>query len=266
VPLTEAGFRLKRNRAAMSTDAEWQVWAENDPYFGVLTEERFRRAALNAAALEEFFATGRQHVAEVLAACRRHFGEFSTARALDFGCGVGRLLIPLAEVSEQAVGVDIASAMLEEAARNCARYGRRNVRFARTLEELGAAGRGGFTFIHSHIVLQHLEAQHGLDIIGALLGLLEPGGVAALQVTYAHTKHRANLGVRPRVSRLLRFLGRPLRRMRRQLAGREPQMLMNPYDLNRVLFLAQSCGVRHGGLRFTDHAGHWGVMFFLRRD
>jgi SAM-dependent methyltransferase len=250
----------------MTTDTEWQAWAEKDPYFAVLTEERYRKGKLTAEALEEFFSTGRRHIEEILAACRSHFGDISTRRCLDFGCGVGRLLIPLSEVAQLCVGVDIASAMLEEAARNCARYNRHNVRLARTLEELAAQGPGGFSFIHSHIVLQHLDRQHGLNIIGALLALLDGGGVAALHVTYAHTKHRGNLGVRPRVSRLTRLISRPLRRIRRQLAGRDPQMLMNPYDVNRVLFLAQDCGVRSGGLQFTDHAGHLGVILFFRRE
>ena len=250
----------------MITDSEWQAWGEKDPYFGVLTEERYRRRKLTAEALEEFFRTGRRHIEEILAACRRHFGEISTRRALDFGCGVGRLLIPLSEVSEVCVGVDIADAMLCEAARNCARYNRNNVRLARTLEELGGESPRAFDFIHSHIVLQHLDPQRGLNIIGGLLRRLEPGGVAALHMTYAHTKHRANLGVRPRAARLARFISRPLTRIRRQITHREPQMLMNPYDINRVLFLAQDCGVRRGGIEFTDHAGHYGVILFLRRE
>ena len=57
----------------MASDTEWQAWGEQDPYFGVLTEERYRRAKLTAESLEEFFRTGRRHVEEVLAACRSHF-------------------------------------------------------------------------------------------------------------------------------------------------------------------------------------------------
>jgi len=41
------------------------------------------------------------------------------------------------------------------------------------------------------MVLQHLEPQRGLSIIRALLSRLDSGGVAALHMTYAHTKHRA---------------------------------------------------------------------------
>ena len=249
----------------MTSDTEWQAWGEKDPYFGVLTDERYRRGKLTAESLEEFFRTGRSHIEEILAACRRHCGELSTRRSLDFGCGVGRLLIPLAEVSEVCVGVDIAAAMLREAALNCARYNLHHVRLARTLEEIDPGDGAGFSFVHSHMVLQHLDPQRGLSIIAALLSRLDSGGVAALHLTYAHSKHRANQGVRPRASRVARFLSRPLARIRRRITRADPQMLMYAYDLNRVLFLAQDCGVRSGGLQFTDHAGHLGVILFLRK-
>ena len=248
----------------MVTDAQWQAWAERDPYFGVLTEERYRSRSLTAESLEEFFRSGRQHVQQTLEDCARHCGALCLRHCLDFGCGVGRLLLPLAGLAEVCVGVDIAPAMLAEAARNCERYHCHNVRLARTLEELPAQER--FTFIHSHIVLQHLEPQRGLGLIRALLERLESGGVAALHVTYAHSKHRRNLGVRPWVSRLNLLVRRPLTRLRRRITRRDPPMQMNVYDMNRVLFLAHEAGVRQAGLKFTDHAGHLGVVLFLRRD
>jgi hypothetical protein len=80
--------------------------------------------------------------------------------------------------------VDIAPAMLAEAARNCERYHRSNVRLARTLEEIPAQDRG-FSFIHSHIVLQRLAPRRGLDIIRALLSDLQAGGVAGTAATSA---------------------------------------------------------------------------------
>lgn len=249
----------------MVTDTQWQTWGERDPYFGVLTEERFRSEKLTAESLQEFFRSGRRHVAQILEACRSHCGEVSTRRCLDFGCGVGRLLIPLSELAEVCVGVDIAPAMLQEAARNCARQDRDNVLLARTLEEIPPAVRA-FTFIHSHIVLQHLDPQRGLLLIRSLLSQLQSGGVAALHVTYAHTRHRGNLGVRPWRSRLNLLVRRPLTRLRRRIAGRDPHMEMHAYDMNRVLFVAQACGVQRAGLQFTDHAGHLGVILFLRRE
>ena len=249
----------------MSTDSDWQVWGKRDPYFGVIAHEQFRGARLSPESYEEFFAGGRREFGEILADCRSYCGEVSTQRTLEFGCGVGRMLIPLSEISEQCVGVDISDAMREEAARNCAKFHRPNVRLVRSLDDLGAANVS-FTFIHSYIVLQHLDPRRGLGIIAGLLARLEKGGCAALHMTYARTKYRNNFGAQPFGHQFARRIRYPLSRLSRRLRNRDPQMQMNLYDVNRVLFLAQQHGAQGGGFRFTDHTGHLGVILYLKRE
>jgi SAM-dependent methyltransferase len=249
----------------VSTDDDWQLWGRLDPYFGVITDERFGRGRLTAESLDEFFRVGEAELREILSDCARHVGVVTTRRSLDFGCGVGRLLIPLAEVSEYCVGVDVADAMREETARNCAKFGRTNVRLIRSLDEL-AEDEDPFTFIHCYIVLQHIDPERGLGIIAALLRRLAPGGAAALHVTYARAKYPRSFGVPPLGRRITRELRATLLRLARWFGQREPQMQMNSYNMNRVLFLAQQYGVRNGGFRFTNHAGHLGMILFLKRD
>jgi SAM-dependent methyltransferase len=249
----------------MSTDSDWQVWGERDPYFGVIAHEQFRNARLSPKSYDEFFQDGRREFGEILADCRRYFGEISTQRTLEFGCGVGRMLLPLSEISEACVGVDISDAMREEAARNCAKFNRHNIRLVRSLEDVGA-DLGTFTFIHSYIVLQHLDPQRGLGVISGLLACLAKGGCAALHMTYARTKYASNLGAQPFGHNLMRRIRYPLSRLSRRIRHRDPQMQMNLYDMNRVLFLAQRFGVQSGGFRFTDHTGHLGVILHLRRE
>jgi hypothetical protein len=41
-------------------------FGKDDPYFGVLTAEKFRKKNLDRAALSEFFASGEDHVAHIL--------------------------------------------------------------------------------------------------------------------------------------------------------------------------------------------------------
>lgn len=249
----------------MGTDSDWQAWGERDPYFGVLTQERFRRENLTPGALDEFFRMGQEDVGQVLADCRRHVGEVSTRRTLDFGCGVGRMLIPFAAVSEMCVGVDVSAAMRAEAARNCARFNCRNVELVTSLEE-ATRKVDTFTFVYSYIVLQHIDPQRGLGILAGLLAALEKGGCAALHMTYGHSKHRDTLGAPPLGRRLVRRIRRPLSRLSGRIRGSDPKMQMNTYDLNRVLFLAQAAGVRTGGFSFTEHYGHLGVILYLKRD
>ena len=82
----------------MSTDQAWVKWGRQDPYFAVITNEKFRSANLTDAARKEFFDSGRYHANYVLDRCRRLIDPaFAPQRALDFGCGVGRVTLPLAE-------------------------------------------------------------------------------------------------------------------------------------------------------------------------
>lgn len=249
----------------MSTDTDWQAWGTKDPYFGVLAHERFRKTKLSPEAYDEFFHSGRRDFAGILADCRRYFGEVSTRHSLEFGCGVGRLLIPLSEISELCVGIDISEAMRQEAARNCARFNRTNVRLVSTVEEAGRL-QASFSFIHSYIVFQHIDPRRGLDIIDSLLARLDKGGCAALHVTYGRTKYSHSQGVQPFSSALMQRVRYPISRFFRRLRNRDPLMQMNAYDLNRLLFLAQQRGLRSEGCRFTDHTGHLGLILYFKRD
>src|SRR5271163_1663522 len=79
------------HRMDMSTDIAWEEWGRRDPYFGVITDPRFRRAEMDDAVRREFFQSGESHVHGVLATIRKHLHPtFAPRTALDFGCGVGR--------------------------------------------------------------------------------------------------------------------------------------------------------------------------------
>jgi SAM-dependent methyltransferase len=90
----------------LSTDRDWEKWGSSDPYFGVLSTNRFRQKHLSEETREEFFETGEEHVRMILETLRRVFDpEFTPGKILDFGCGVGRLLIPFARRQSYVVGV-----------------------------------------------------------------------------------------------------------------------------------------------------------------
>src|ERR1044071_7238075 len=96
------------------TDQDWKKIAETDPYWGVVSAEEFRAGQINDESLAKFFAGGEQFIGNVFALIRAHLpGTFEPKRSLDFGCGVGRLLAPIARRSQTAVGVDVAPRMLE---------------------------------------------------------------------------------------------------------------------------------------------------------
>ena len=258
-----------------STDLEWQRWGERDPYFGVITHERFRRQNLTPEVLEEFFQTGRAHADHVMRVCQRYLAHrFAPERVLDFGCGVGRVLVALAERFPQAVGVDVSDAMLAEARQNCEARGLHNVLLAPSDDTLSAV-EGQFDLIHSVLVFQHIEPTRGHRLIARLLERLRPGGIAALHVTYAKAQHADRFGQPPPVEPEPP-VQRGLFRLSRQEPASpsaapngdhaDPEMQMNVYPLNEILFCAQRAGAKRSYIEFTDHGGELGVfMYFHRR-
>ena len=245
-----------------ATDRAWKSFGKTDPYFGVLVEERFRSTQLTDQSLSDFFLSGEQYVEAMTERIGRRFNRPTRfRRALDFGCGVGRLLMPLARLSDEAVGVDVSPGMLAEAADNCRRRGLDNVALAASDDRL-AAVQGTFDLVHTYIVLQHIPVRRGMRVIAALLDRLDPGGVGVLHMTYAkaHWKWRAIGLVKKYVP-----LAHRLTNLRRGRPWSAPRMQMNDYDLNRVLGLLQRAGVHDVDVQFTDHGGFWGAALFFQK-
>jgi len=104
-----------------NSDKEWEKFGQRDPFYGVLSHDKFRRDGLSDESVSEFFKSGQDYIAFVLEVIRASVDSgVSTSRALDFGCGVGRCSIPLTSVYQSVVGVDISDSMLEESRKNCA--------------------------------------------------------------------------------------------------------------------------------------------------
>ena len=93
---------------------DWDDLALVDPYWAVLAAEGKRDGGWG---LDEFFATGEADVEQILATADQLGRPARRERALDFGCGVGRLTRALARRFDEAVGVDVSARMLEQARR-----------------------------------------------------------------------------------------------------------------------------------------------------
>jgi 2-polyprenyl-3-methyl-5-hydroxy-6-metoxy-1,4-benzoquinol methylase len=241
----------------------WIEWGKRDPYFGVFSSEQYKTGTMDAAARARFFSTGEEEIGAALATIRARLDDtFTPRRSLDFGCGVGRTTIPIARGSGHAVGVDISTDMLAEAARNAATAGVSNVEWVQSDAELSRLS-GSFDFIYSIIVLHHIRPTIGYRIIRRLLSSLSPGGVVALQILYQLETPPPLLAARwvqahvPGANVLVNLL------RRRPLAT--PNMEGNVYDLPTVLNLLDDAGCREPLLQLQHQGPVRHAMIFAQK-
>jgi SAM-dependent methyltransferase len=237
---------------ARDTDADWRKLGRDEPYFGVLANPRFLRANLTPEALDEFYASGVADIGHYLALMRERLGEFAPASALDFGCGMGRLTAALAEVTGDAVGIDIAEGMLAEARKR----GRPGLDFARDLPARS------FDWIVSIIVFQHIQPERGYDLLRALLARLALGGGITLQLTiYREPRFAAAAGARLVLGERIELLDTSVA----LAALPEGEMVMFDYDLSIVFALLVEAGIGDIVMLPTDHGGFRGALILGRK-
>ncbi len=266
------------------TDRDWERFGETDPYWAVLTDDRFRRKNLSAQALEEFYRTGEHHVESVLASIRSHVdADFAPASALDFGCGVGRLVVALAKTCQRVVGVDVSDHMLAEARAQCESRGLTNVRFVKGDDDLSQV-REKFDLVHSFLVMQHIPTARGERLFERLVERMNDDAVGVIHVTYAVGAPPRDRGLPPAARRPLALripvglarrgwrLGRRLLRpalrvltARGAAAQDEPRMQMNDYSLSRLVRILQLSGVRRVHLELLDHVEHFAAVLYFQR-
>lgn len=246
-----------------NTDEAWELFGKLDPYFGVISNPKFHSNNLNEANREDFFRSGATYISRLTETIREKVKlNFQPQRSLDFGCGVGRILLPLSDISTAVVGVDVSKSMLKEAGINIARNGIDNVELFESDDRLSML-EGSFDFIHSFIVFQHIDPCRGEKILSRLLDLLSSDGVAALHFTYGTS------GIE---STLVSFMQKRIpfaRNAFNLLKGRKwsyPCMEMHAYSLPRLIGIFSNHDLNCFYAEATNHGGHIGLQFFLHKS
>jgi 2-polyprenyl-3-methyl-5-hydroxy-6-metoxy-1,4-benzoquinol methylase len=212
---------------------------------GVLPEETYGRHR-DDAQRERSLDSGYKQIAMLAKEIEIHTGcTLESRRALDFGCGMGRTAVPLAERCEYVYGVDVMPAALQEADRNAKRMNVTNVEWLDTgrLDELS----GRYDMVLSMWVFQHIPSREGERVFTTLLRGLRPGGVGVIHVT-----------IRPTYN--------PFTLLRR-LGWGDMYLLMNSYSLNRLGKLLADEGITEWHARW--HARHMpvpSVTLIFRKD
>ena len=186
-----------------SEKLRWEEMAREDPYWAVLA---FPGQKYGGWDPERFFATGEREIAAVMSRAERLSHPRRRERALDFGCGLGRLTRSLSQRFDTAIGVDISETMLERARRLNADFPgcefRANIR-----PDLRDFPDQSFDLVYSGRVLQHLPGQDDIErFLGEFVRIVRNDGLIAFQLPHALA---LPLRLQPRrnLYRLLRRLG-----------------------------------------------------------
>lgn len=205
----------------------WDALAGTDPLWAVLTDPAKKGGVWR---LEDFFDSGRVEIDLVMARAQQLGRPARHARALDFGCGVGRLTQALCCHFERCDGVDIAQPMIDKARHHNA-FGERCSFHVNHRPDLALFGDAEFDLVYSNIVLQHVPPREARAYVREFVRVLRPGGLLVFQV--------------PDRMRFPRGLARPLTRVAARIYARwrrMPLMEMNGIRRRTVQWLIERAG------------------------
>jgi SAM-dependent methyltransferase len=233
---------------------EWDELARGDALWEVLSDPDRSDGRWQ---LDEFFASGEQEVGAALERARELGRPERSGRALDFGCGVGRLTRALSSRFDESVGVDVSEQMVEQARKLNA--DRQNLEFVvNVAPDLAAFESQSFDLVFSSKVLQHMPSgDQACAYMAEFLRLVGPGGIAVFQI-WTGIPLRNRLQPRRRAYGLLRRAGIPEARLSR--IGLSPRGRGIAVPEERVRRLAEQKGFR---VAHTEPDGEWGLRYYV---
>ncbi len=160
-------------------EKNWDALGKDDPLYIVLTYKDKKGGKWDP---KEFFETGTREIARALEYASEKSVAINKGKALDFGCGVGRLTQALATHFDEVTGVDISASMLE-GAKKFNRFGDKCKYYLNTSNDLHIFSDNEFNFIYSRITLQHIRSDYSKNYIREFIRILKSGGVLMFQVT-----------------------------------------------------------------------------------
>ena len=111
--------------------------------------------------------------------------NFQIGSVLDFGSGVGRLLLPFARrTNDICYGCDISEEMHKKCLKRANKLDLNNIKLIQDLENL----KINFSLVNTSLVLQHIHPKRGMDYIKRLAEFVKDDGIISLQVTVARER------------------------------------------------------------------------------
>lgn len=151
----------------------WEKFAQQDPEYFVYTP-----SVGHTATSDGYFARGRTLASRIVDETTRHLRR--RGRAIEIGCGTGRIAIPLSESFERITAIDIAPTMLERLRENSGLAGVTNIE-TRPVDDAWEDTPADLVYCVQ--VFQHIESGRMIDDYLRRIGwCLRSGGVGYLHL------------------------------------------------------------------------------------
>jgi SAM-dependent methyltransferase len=217
-----------------------------DPFWAVLSHPEKEGKLWDP---DDFFKTGVDEIRGVMNEVTRQGVVLGADRALDFGCGPGRLSQALVAYFKRVDGVDIAPSMIE-LANKFNRHPEQCHFHVNARDDLTIFEDGAFNFVYSNITLQHMEPLYARAYIREFIRVLQPGGALVFQLPGRLVKIPA---------RIKRLVPQSMRtQYLRLLKKNHPARDVYGMPRNEVLAFGSSLGAELvGSTRNADAGGNW---------
>jgi 2-polyprenyl-3-methyl-5-hydroxy-6-metoxy-1,4-benzoquinol methylase len=166
-------------RLRLEPDPKWEAFAAREPFFAILTTPRFRRDSLTPEREREFFASGEHLVEWMFGVIEGVSPQFAPASMLEYGCGIGRLALPLARRPGSVTAVDRSPVMRQMAREHADRHGLGHIEFQDAASLFQNARR--FDLVVCYHVLQRLRRREAMTLANLLAERVGPGGIGIFQ-------------------------------------------------------------------------------------
>ena len=155
---------------------EWNTFGKVNPQWAILNKKG------ENVSLTEFFKFGQEEISNVMNYLNsKEISINKKGRALDFGCGMGRLTQALAPHFKKVYGIDISSSMIKLA--NKYNKSPRKVEYIlNDKDNLSIFKDNTFDFIYTNIVLQHIPKKYIFSYIKEFIRILKPNGILLFQL------------------------------------------------------------------------------------
>ena len=210
----------QRHILSRSAIERWEQFAQSNPYRYILTTPQWVDA-------REFWKTGEHTIeTEILPFLRRYHVRMHCG--LELGCGIGRLVVPLASYFQRVVGVDVSPSMIQRGKSFARDNGIHNVSFRAIsgpedfLHQCGEL-TGFCDLVYSILVFQHIPDFSMIEgYLHVIRVLLHERGLAYLQFDTRPRSMAYRFKTQLPDFLLPRFWRRGIRRIRRspdEIAG-----------------------------------------------